>query len=571
MPLLLFGLSILGESVIGPYFGIGGGVISTGVEVMLALWVAVQIRALVPSQPNWCVLIPLLIALGDLFYGVSNYLLRLEFPNTLKCLAYVLPYLLSLLLLTIGLGKIIRRVSSEDRLLRPTGAVLVIGVLVATVITILIPALVHKSPPLSHFLAIVTVVFSILESFVTAAAAALLIGAVTVADQLLLFGILFMHLSDLAIRYQSVRLDLMGMSAFENGWCLGIALVSTAVIELRQRPMSSSRERWTPLFSLRGLTVGLVLSSLIILWILLIMLYRVPLSASLVSGGLLILSVVFTASIVVANVVTRQISGLALAVRDGVIHGHERRLLLPHEIRKLVGQFICLMQAVEARRSETMKLSAQVVHDLGTPISVLRTVPPMFADATKDCTQCSAAIREPLEAVSLAAQSVQRVSAGLLRRRRQMHDLMSVRGAIMDAISLVRTSYPNRKIETEVLTADDGPIVDGLSRVITNLVKNSIEASSESSAVLVSLEEKDGEFVLSIRDSGHGIPKSILERIYAGDVVTTKSEGNGLGLAGMLDWVNKNSFQQKIVSRQGFGTTVTLYLGKKSGELPCLS
>jgi signal transduction histidine kinase len=226
-----------------------------------------------------------------------------------------------------------------------------------------------------------------------------------------------------------------------------------------------------------------------------------------------------------------------------------------------------MMRALEQQKNETLKLTSQVVHDLGTPLSVLRIVPPMIADATSGCLECSKHLGEPLEALALSTQTIQRVSAGLLDRRKQIYDVGPVKTAVTNATALVRKSFPDRTIDVQFSTQNSGPIVEGLTRVLTNLVKNAIEASDVDSPVLVSLHEDGGTFILTIRDSGHGIPKTILKRIFSGEVTTTKPNGNGLGLFGMMDWAKAQSFRYNIDSIEGRGTTISLFI--QLGVAPC--
>lgn len=71
---------------------------------------------------------------------------------------------------------------------------------------------------------------------------------------------------------------------------------------------------------------------------------------------------------------------------------------------------------------------------------------------------------------------------------------------------------------------------DRLQQVMTNLVKNAVEALSETGSwVEVALQENDQEWVISVSDDGPGLPADLLGRLFVSRF-TTKDSGNGFGL-----------------------------------------
>ena len=75
---------------------------------------------------------------------------------------------------------------------------------------------------------------------------------------------------------------------------------------------------------------------------------------------------------------------------------------------------------------------------------------------------------------------------------------------------------------------------DSISRVLINLIKNSIESKKKKAGINITLQSefvKDESIVrLTIVDNGIGFPKDILDQVFE-PYVTTKSKGGGLGLA----------------------------------------
>jgi PAS domain S-box-containing protein len=69
-----------------------------------------------------------------------------------------------------------------------------------------------------------------------------------------------------------------------------------------------------------------------------------------------------------------------------------------------------------------------------------------------------------------------------------------------------------------------------IRQALTNLLQNAVEAMPEGGEISISCTKNGPNLVLSLADTGHGIPESIKERIFL-PFYTTKERGTGLGLA----------------------------------------
>jgi len=70
---------------------------------------------------------------------------------------------------------------------------------------------------------------------------------------------------------------------------------------------------------------------------------------------------------------------------------------------------------------------------------------------------------------------------------------------------------------------------DKLAQVWLNLIRNAAQAMDFKGQLIVRTEQKDGWALISVIDSGPGIPDSIVDRIFE-PFFTTKKEGEGMGL-----------------------------------------
>jgi len=124
--------------------------------------------------------------------------------------------------------------------------------------------------------------------------------------------------------------------------------------------------------------------------------------------------------------------------------------------------------------------------------------------------------------------------------------------SLFDKFQHIRLSFKNSVSGSALVLSDR----DQLLRVMNNLLKNAIQAASDSSdpVIDVTLFEVDNYFQISVEDNGPGISEQVQDRIFVPNF-TTKTRGMGLGLA-----ISKNIIEQfggKIwfETNEGRGTT----------------
>jgi signal transduction histidine kinase len=138
---------------------------------------------------------------------------------------------------------------------------------------------------------------------------------------------------------------------------------------------------------------------------------------------------------------------------------------------------------------------------------------------------------------------------------------------LADGIETVLTIYQNQiKHGTELVRAYEAlPPVrclpDELNQVWTNLVHNALQAMDHKGTLTVGLRREGDEALVSISDTGCGIPEEIRGRIFDA-FFTTKSagEGTGLGLDIVRKIVEKHQGRIEVESEVGRGTTFTVRL-----------
>lgn len=104
--------------------------------------------------------------------------------------------------------------------------------------------------------------------------------------------------------------------------------------------------------------------------------------------------------------------------------------------------------------------------------------------------------------------------------------------------------------------------VDKVERILSNLIRNAIKFT-EKGSIVVELSRQENNIVIKVRDTGIGIAKNQLPRIFerfqqVDGSSTRKYEGTGLGLAIVREAVELQHGKIKAESSENVGTTITV-------------
>lgn len=98
---------------------------------------------------------------------------------------------------------------------------------------------------------------------------------------------------------------------------------------------------------------------------------------------------------------------------------------------------------------------------------------------------------------------------------------------------------------------------NGMVRVVTNIVKNSVEAITGKGRITIKAEAEKGGLVINVTDTGVGIPEDQLPNVFT-PFFTTKITGTGIGLSYVKETVEAHGGQVRVSSREGEWTSVNM-------------
>ncbi|MBS1771846.1 MAG: HAMP domain-containing histidine kinase [Bacteroidetes bacterium] len=170
-------------------------------------------------------------------------------------------------------------------------------------------------------------------------------------------------------------------------------------------------------------------------------------------------------------------------------------------------------------------LSKETAHQLGTPLSSIEAWLEILKDSDINA-EAVAEMQKDLDRLKLVADRFSKVGSApqldeqdLVPRMQNMVEYMQKRSPNKVNISLKTTT-------DEIPVNISGPLFDW---VVENLVRNALDALNGQGSITVSLQDNGQQVIVDVTDTGKGIPKQNLKKIFAPGF-TTKKRGWGLGL-----------------------------------------
>jgi PAS domain S-box-containing protein len=190
-----------------------------------------------------------------------------------------------------------------------------------------------------------------------------------------------------------------------------------------------------------------------------------------------------------------------------------------------------LQEAVRVRED----LLAVVSHDLRNPLSTILTGAALLRRAPDNADR----VRKTGEAISRAVDRMQRlisdlldfasIDAGRLSVDVAEHELAPL---VNDVLEMMQPLATQKAVSLEARVQAAGRVRCDRERIIqvfSNLVGNAIKFTPTGGAVKIAAVERAGEVVLSVRDTGVGIPAEALPYVFA-RYWRGRAEGGGTGL-----------------------------------------
>lgn len=229
----------------------------------------------------------------------------------------------------------------------------------------------------------------------------------------------------------------------------------------------------------------------------------------------------------------------------------------------VVALFIFItLYAMSTRNKSTQNqvwagMAKETAHQLGTPISSLQGWVEMLKDH-KSYTDISTEMEKDVNRLKLISDRFGKIGSAPKLEERNITEQVEKMVAYIKRRSTDKVNFIIDKPEGEVVAKISGPLFDW---VIENLLKNALDAMDGKGFINVKIKEQTGHAIVDITDSGKGISKQNIGKIFKPGF-TTKKRGWGLGLSLAKRIIEKFHNGQLYVksSEIGKGTTFRIVL-----------
>jgi len=223
-----------------------------------------------------------------------------------------------------------------------------------------------------------------------------------------------------------------------------------------------------------------------------------------------------------------------------------------------------------AALEEQKQFTADAAHELRTPVSVVLTQ----TQTALNRERTAAEYRETVESCQRAAQRMRRLIESLLELARldagqepMKRERVNLVSTTLDCAKLVQPLADQRKVHLyyEVPPLECVGDAERIGQVITNLLTNAVNYNVENGEVRIAGESKNGSAIITVSDTGPGIPPEdlphIFKRFYRAEKSRTAGR-SGLGLSISKAIVDAHGGALDVISESGKGTTFTIRLPK---------
>jgi two-component system phosphate regulon sensor histidine kinase PhoR len=256
-----------------------------------------------------------------------------------------------------------------------------------------------------------------------------------------------------------------------------------------------------------------------------------------------------------------------------------------NDIGEVMGSVTVLEDISHLKELDKMKSDfiAMVAHELRAPIAAVEQqltviLNKMAGEVTKKQEQLLFRAKERTKGLLDLIKDLLDLSKIEAGKMVQYMEPLSLQEVIQRVVDMMRAEAEGKKIDLQFSGPNQISLINAdrnsMDGIFTNLISNAIKYTPEGGKVWVTLSEEGGFVKATVSDTGIGIKKEDLPRIFDKfyRVKTTETRqiiGTGLGLSIVQSIVDAHLGSISVDSEVGKGTTFTVLLPKESNPTTC--
>jgi signal transduction histidine kinase len=219
-------------------------------------------------------------------------------------------------------------------------------------------------------------------------------------------------------------------------------------------------------------------------------------------------------------------------------------------------------ELLKSERLSTLgKFSSMILHDIRNPISVVKA----YTDLLLLSGEVPEKLKEYIKNVRFEAERLNQLANELLdySRGEIRLDMSSVdTGSFLERVEeWVKRRFASKRYEIELKNSHQGPVIfdqERMFRALTNLADNARKAMSPGGRFTLSIEDEPGWLLFMVNDTGEGMSREVLEKVFEPFYSSSTRGGTGLGMAIVKSTVEAHGGSIDIESAPGEGTRILL-------------
>ena len=246
------------------------------------------------------------------------------------------------------------------------------------------------------------------------------------------------------------------------------------------------------------------------------------------------LAITLCITFLLSRSITRPLARLAKATRamgPGLNHETEIPIVGSGEIREVSSALASLWRAQRAHLQYITEFSADVAHELKSPLTSIRGAAELLREGNLDAPTRAHFLRN----IELDAERLDQLVSRLLELSRidasRTPFVVSELGEVVQQV-IARTTTEEQPVRLEGPSVPLAMRSEDMERALLNLVENALRHGPSGAPVIVRVEADGAVVRLAVEDAGAGVPEAVRARLFERFFTTEeKDRGTGLGLA----------------------------------------
>ncbi len=267
---------------------------------------------------------------------------------------------------------------------------------------------------------------------------------------------------------------------------------------------------------------------------------------------------------------------LALSVTLSTLRGQDAEGLIA------IVRDITVQREVEGQLHQSEKLTALgqlaggIAHDFNNLLQAILGYAQLMKQNLHDAELITRSLRVLETAAMDGSETVRRIQQFARLRPDEQFVAVDVNRIVEESVAITRPRWDEKiahdrrpldlRLELGVVSPVNGRPA-ALTELMTNLILNAMDAMPEGGTLTISTAEPDeSSVVITVRDSGIGMPDSVKRRIFEPFFSTKGEGGSGLGLAMAYSIVKRHGGDIHVDTEPGRGTVFALTF-PRAGEV----